>query len=146
MLSAGKNQLEQFGITSPVHVSRAETCIAQLHVHQSKLDNELMQHNVQQKAEKVYFDVEEQYRQSLLKESPYRLPTKMDHWKTIDVFAFCQHPKYQEALAPFVKALALRKITGKELLEISKIPASTATVSLIFVICLVNGIIVFDYS
>lgn len=108
--------MSQFGITSPVHVSRATTCLAQLVNYQKTVDAELVAQQALEKAESAYFETEKKY-VDLVKRTPnYQLPKKMELWTRVDLFYFLKKEENYEHFHAFLKPVAMSKLDGKDLL------------------------------
>lgn len=109
MLTAGEEELLQFGFTSAIHRNRARVSIEQL-----------VNYVADKKSSRAYFDMEKQYESLKNCVPPYQLPKLMDNWKAVDVFMFVKNPEFQSDLSMFVKPLAMDRTMGKELCEMAK--------------------------
>lgn len=109
---------EEYGISSALHLNRARLYISKLIAFQEKKDKERDAHEALKKSEQAYFDLEDAYAELLQRVPPYQLPQKVELWRPIDVFFYMKKAENQETLGMFLKPLALKKIGGKELLEL----------------------------
>ena len=74
-----------------------------------------------------------EYNNLLSMNPPYASPRNMELWKSIDVFIFLKMKgEFQDALSMFVVPMAMKRITGKELIEIIESEAEVITTSIIF--------------
>jgi hypothetical protein len=118
LLACNDAQITQLGVVSPLHIGRFKASIAQLILHQKRVDEENEILNTQMKSEKAYFDMEKKYEEIMKLSPPYELPNRMEKWQPIDVFVFMKRPENVDMLAMFLKPLAMTRIGGKELIEL----------------------------
>lgn len=140
LLSASDEILStEYGIKSALHLNRARLHISKLISFQEKIDKERDALSALKKSEQAFFDMEAAYVELTRRQPPYQLPNKIDAWRPIDVFFFMKQPANNETLAMFLKPLALKKIGGKELLELvtsgKPIVCSCLTSRMCFIVC-----------
>lgn len=116
LLAAEDEDLKSFGITVPLHIARARTCINQLHNDQKRKEDIA----VVQKSEQRFVDLKEKYEQRKNQVPPYLLPRKIKFWRVLDVFTFLmmQTEETEEDVSMFLKPFALAHIYGGRLNEL----------------------------
>lgn len=114
LLTADDTQLNEFGITSPLHVARAKTSIGQLVVYQQAFDNNYDEAMEKEKEEQTFVLLEKEFN-ALPK--PHKPPKNMKLWKPIDIFDFMK--KNEDLLSMFIKPLAMTKINGEEFIALA---------------------------
>lgn len=120
ILAAEVKELEQLGIVNSAHVKRAQIYISQLVRLQKRLDDELGSGLGKGEA---YYDLLKEYNSLISQDPPYQPPRNMELWKAIDVFYFLNMKgDFQDTLSMFVVPMAMKRITGLELIDIIKSP------------------------
>lgn len=116
LLAAEDEDLATFGITVPLHVTRARTCINQLRNDQKNKESTA----ALEKNEKRFIDLKEKFEKQNLRVPKYLLPRKIELWKTLDVFTFLMYQvdETEEDLSKFLKPFALANVNGTRLNEL----------------------------
>lgn len=117
ILAADDPQLQQFGIDNPTHRNRVQIHISQLILQQQRIDKEIAEKTQEMKLKKIYFDMSEEY-EELMAANTYQAPPLLKLWKTIDLFVFLKKKGNEQHAELFLEKIAMRRLTGKELLEI----------------------------
>eukprot|EP01038_Epipyxis_sp_PR26KG_P007140 gene7140-9742_t len=113
LLGVMESDLKEFGITSPLHVRRAIRSIKQLILLQQQYEKQEKESAAIIKIEANYIELKGIY-ESL---SPdYQVAPSMEDWKPIDVYKFLAD---DPELEKFVKPMAINKIDGNGLIELS---------------------------
>ena len=97
--------------------------IAQLINYQNEKDKEAEIIEKRMKEEKAYFDLEKTYGDLTANGQSYELPAAIELWRPIDVFAFIKSGYFQARVVEwekFIVPLAVRKVNGKDLLDMCK--------------------------
>lgn len=118
LLTLSDEQIQSLGITSALHVGRMKTAKAQLIKRQKDLDEEVKNVTLQNK--QYYSEMEARYKETLKTNPDYLLPPKMNLWQPFDVYFFIRMPGNCDRLRMFKKPLAMAKINGKKLLEMTR--------------------------
>lgn len=117
ILAADDPQLQQFGIDNPTHRNRVQIHISQLILQQQRIDQEIAEKTKEMKLKKVYFDMMEEY-EELLAANTHQAPPLLKLWRTMDLFVFLKKKEHAQHAELFLENIAMRRLTGKELLDI----------------------------
>jgi hypothetical protein len=117
ILAADDPQLQQFGIDNPTHRNRVQIHISQLILQQNRIDQEIAEKTKEMKQKKIYFDMLEEY-EALMAANTYQSPPLLKLWRTMDLFVFLKKKEHAQHAELFLENIAMRRLTGKELLEI----------------------------
>ncbi len=118
ILTISDEQIVSLGITSKLHIGRVKTSKAQLMKRQESLDAEVRNPTLQNK--QYYAEMEVKYKELMRTNPDYILPPKMNKWQPIDVYVFIRLPENCDRLRMFKKPLAMSKVDGKKLIEMTR--------------------------
>jgi hypothetical protein len=118
LLSANDKLIAEYGIVGESHVSRFKVGVEALRKHQQKVDDVIAAESKEQKEEKEFHLLKNEYEEIMLTQNSYAFPPHIDSWTPRDLYAFFQLPENKN-ISIFCKFIALNQYTGAEIVEFS---------------------------
>ena len=136
LLNLSEDTYADMGVTDSIHLNRIRESSEQLLRHQEKLEKDSEERENTAKADFLYTKTKAEYEEKLAQRTdglPLTLPSNMQVWKLIDVFAFFKRPGNEHLEKVFLKTLILSEIDGEKLIRLADPNTRVCTLSIKYI-------------